>query len=83
MGAMVVTIDTSGSESYIILTFKDYTTHTVVAYSPATADITGIANTTTAVAASAVLLPNATWGRPSISGVSGTPNRAFLRLSPA
>ncbi len=77
------TIDTSGSESYIILTFKDYATHTVVAYSPATADITGITNTTIAIAASAVLLPNATWGRPSISGVSGTPNRAFLRLSPA
>lgn len=78
-------IDLSGTPSYIILTFKDEASHTVAAYSPATADITGITNTTTAVAttSSAVLLSGASWGKPSISGVSGQPNRAFLRLSPA
>lgn len=51
------TIDTSGAESYIILTFKDYEDHTVVAYSPATADVTGITNTTDAVTPRAVLVP--------------------------
>lgn len=51
------TIDLSGSESYIILTFKDYAAHTVTAYSPATADVTDITNTTTAVTARAVLVP--------------------------
>ena len=50
------TIDLSGSESYIILTFLDAATHTVVAYSPATADVTGITNTASAVAATAALV---------------------------
>lgn len=45
------TADTSGAESYGILTFLDSNVHTVVAYSPATADVTGITNTTAAVAA--------------------------------
>lgn len=53
------TSDTSGAESYIILTFKDYEEHTVVAYSPATADVTGITNTTEAVEAQAIQIPNA------------------------
>lgn len=43
--------DTSGNESYIILSFLDTASHTVVAYSPATADVTGITNTTANVAA--------------------------------
>jgi hypothetical protein len=53
------TINTAGAESYIILTFLDFEEHTVTAYSPATADITGITNTTEAVEAQAVLIPNA------------------------
>lgn len=77
------TIDTSGAESYIILTFNDFASHTVTAYSPATADITGITNTTTSVAATAVLIPDYSWGRPSIPGSADLPARAFLRLSPS
>lgn len=48
----VASIDTSGAESYIILTFQDggAAAHTVTAYSPATADVTGITNTTARVA---------------------------------
>lgn len=46
-------IDLSGAESYIILTFLDSAVHTVTAYSPATADVVGITNTTAAVAATA------------------------------
>lgn len=52
-------IDTSGAESYIILTFLDDQEHTVTAVSPATADITGITNTTEAVEAQAILIPTA------------------------
>ena len=44
-------IDTSGAESWGIITFKDSAVHTVVAYSPAAADVVSITNTTTAVAA--------------------------------
>lgn len=44
-------IDTSGAESWGILTFKDSAVHTVVEYSPATAGVTSITNTTAAVAA--------------------------------
>lgn len=44
-------IDTSGSESWFILSFLDTAVHTVVAYSPATADVVNISNTTAAVAA--------------------------------
>lgn len=51
------TIDTSGAESYIILTFLDTASHTVTAYSPATADVTGITNTTANVAAVAATRP--------------------------
>lgn len=43
--------DTSGAESWFILTFADTAVHTVVAYSPATADVVNITNTTAAVAA--------------------------------
>ena len=43
-------IDLSGTESYFILTFLDNSTHIVAAYSPATADITSITNTTAAAA---------------------------------
>lgn len=53
----VASIDLSGTESYIILTFVDKAAHTVTAYSPATADITGITNTTANVAAVAATRP--------------------------
>lgn len=52
------TIDLSGAPSYIILTFKDAAVHTVAAFSPATADVTGITNTTAAVAATAATVPD-------------------------
>ena len=71
----------SGTTNTIILTFNDTATHTVTAYSPATADITGITNTTTAVAATAQLRANFSWGRPSILPAADLPARAFLRLS--
>lgn len=45
------TIDLSGAESYIILGFLDSAVHTVDPYSPATADVTGLTNTSGAVAA--------------------------------
>ena len=48
-------IDLSGTPSYIILTFKDTATHTVTAYSPATADVVSITNTTAAAPATAIL----------------------------
>lgn len=47
------TADTSGAESWLILTFLDTATHTVVEYSPATAGVVSISNTTAAVAATA------------------------------
>lgn len=56
-------VDLSGAPSYLILSFLDRATHTVVAYSPATADVTSITNTTAAVAATAVLAPGCRWGR--------------------
>lgn len=71
-------VDVSGAESYIILTFKDTAAHTVAAYSPATADITSITDTTAAVAANGQLIANGSWGRPSVS--TGD-TRAYLRLS--
>lgn len=45
-------VDLSGAESYIILSFLDggAAAHTVTAHSPATADVTGITNTTARVA---------------------------------
>lgn len=51
LAVATASIDLSGAESYIILTFKDTAAHTVTAYSPATADVTGITNTTANVAA--------------------------------
>lgn len=45
-----MSLDLSGAPSYGILTFKDSQTHIVTSYSPATADITSITDTTTAVA---------------------------------
>lgn len=59
----IATLDISGTESYIILTFKDTATHTVVAYSPATADVVSITNTTTAVAAQAALVPGCRYSK--------------------
>lgn len=50
-------IDISGAESLIILTFNDFEDHTVIAHSPATADVTSITNTTEAVSERAVLVP--------------------------
>ena len=73
------TTDNSGGPSLIVLTFLDNATHSVAAYSPATADITSITNTTVAVPETAKLIPNYSWGRPSIT--AGDPTRAFLRLS--
>lgn len=43
-------IDLTGTPSYIILTFLDYAEHIVIHYNPATADVTGITNTTEAEA---------------------------------
>ena len=62
------TIDLSGSPSYIILTFNDTSAHTVVAYSPATADVTGITNTTSAVAPTAAAVPGVTFIKSSTAG---------------
>jgi hypothetical protein len=72
-------IDLSGAESYIVLTFLDDQAHTVTAYSPATADITSITNTTTAVAASAQLKEHLSWGRPT--NTAGEEPCAYLRLN--
>lgn len=46
-------IDISGAESYIILTFADYSEHIVQVYAPATATIAGLTNTTEAAAQTA------------------------------
>lgn len=73
----------SSNSATFTLTFLDDQVHTVVAYSPATADITGITNTTVAVAATARLIANGSWGLPSIPGSADLPARAFLRLSPS
>lgn len=76
-------IDTSGATSLIVLTFLDDQAHTVTAYSPATADVTSITNTTTSVEATAMLIADYSWGLPSIPGSADLPARAFLRLSPS
>lgn len=47
------TADTSGDESWFILTFLDTAVHVVVQYSPDTAGVATITNTTAAVAATA------------------------------
>lgn len=47
----------TSAAAVVTLTFKDFVAHTVVAVSPATADVTPIANSTTAVSARAVLVP--------------------------
>jgi hypothetical protein len=47
----------TSAAAVLTLTFKDFASHTVVAVSPATADVTPIANTATAVSARAVLVP--------------------------
>ena len=60
----------SAAAAVLTLTFLDDTAHTVVAYSPATADITPIANTATAVAAIARLVPGARWDV-TTTGASG------------
>lgn len=51
LAVAVASVDLSGAESWFILTFVDSAAHTVTAYSPATADITSITNTTANVAA--------------------------------
>ena len=61
-------IDLSGAESYIILTFLDTSAHTVTAYSPATADVVSITNTTTAIAPIAAAVPGVTFVRSSPAG---------------
>lgn len=76
--AATASIDISGAESLIILTFNDDQPHTVVAFSPDTADIVDIINTTAAVAASAQRLTGTSWGRPS--NTAGPVPCAYLRL---
>lgn len=73
----------SGATNTITLTFNDTASHTVTAYSPATADITSITNSATAVTPTAFLIPDYSWGAPSIPGSADLPARAFLRLSPS
>jgi hypothetical protein len=51
----------------IILTFKDFSAHTVVAYSPATADVTPLTATTAAVAATGILT-HSTFMTPAADG---------------
>lgn len=62
--AAIVTATTDNND--IVLTFKDFATHTVVAVSPATADVTPISSTTP-VAASAVLTKS-TFMQPAADG---------------
>ena len=62
----------------VILTFADDQAHTVVAVSPAVADVTPIVLTTAPVAANAELRSEYSWAKPSITS---NPPRAFLRLS--
>ena len=52
----------------VIVTFRDTSAHTLVAYSPATADVTPITNTTTAVAPTAAAVPGVTFVRSSPAG---------------
>jgi hypothetical protein len=78
-GVATATADLAGATSLLVLTFLDDQTHTVVAYSPATADVTSISSTTAAVAATGLLIEGASWGRPSIT--VGEVPVAFLRLS--
>ena len=53
----------SGATNVFTLTFKDTAAHTVVAYSPATADVTGIANSTTAAAATTGAVPKVRYAK--------------------
>lgn len=59
-GTPVASIDISGAESWIILTFADTLVHTVTSYSPATADVTTITNTQAATVR-ADQITNARW----------------------
>jgi len=77
----VMTVDTSGAESYAILSFIDTAVHTVAAVSPATADIVGITNTATAVAANARPMSEFSWSQPTITAAADAPARAYLQLS--
>ena len=72
------TSDISGAPSYIILTFKDTAAHTVVAYSPATADVTGITNTTAAVAATTGAVPNVRYAKAATLAVGSAPAEVDL-----
>ena len=72
------TSDISGAPSYIILTFKDTAAHTVVAYSPATADVTGITNTTAAVAATTGAVPNVRYAKAATLAVGSAPAEVAL-----
>jgi hypothetical protein len=67
------------------ITFNDTTTHVFTDNSGGASTVVEavITAAVASTAATAVLVPGASWGRPSISSVSGQPNRAFLRLSPA
>lgn len=67
-GTPVATIDISGAESYIILTFADTLVHTVTSYSPATADVTGITNTQAATVRTAQIANGARWVTTAAAG---------------
>ena len=71
-------IDLSGTPSYIILTFLDNAVHTVAAYSPATADVTGITNTTAAVAATAAVVPGVRFAKGAPSSLGSAPAEVDL-----
>lgn len=72
------TVDNSGTPSYIILTFKDSAAHVVTAYSPATADVTGITNTTAFAAATAAVVPGVRFAKGAPSSVGSAPAEVSL-----
>lgn len=67
-GNPVATVDLSGAESYIILTFADTAAHTVTSYSPATADVTSITNTQTATVRTDQITNGAKWVTSAAAG---------------
>ena len=69
----------------LTVTFVDTTTHVFTDGSGGGSSIAEVVDTAAAAGtpASAVAMPTFSWGRPSISGVTNQPDRAFLRLSPS
>lgn len=68
----------SGATNVFTLTFKDTAAHTVVAYSPATADVTGIANSTTAAAPTAGAVPKVRYAKGAALAVGSAPAEVDL-----